>query len=84
VVQEANVLRQRRVVGANVPINASVAITPRTRSFCTASVMVCPIGASNTNRHAWSSPASFCASSRVISGEVNVGHSRDVTIRHRR
>ena len=37
---------------AKVPISASVAITPRTRSLPTASAMACPIGSSTMARHA--------------------------------
>ena len=75
---------------ANVPISASVAITPRTRSLPTASLSACPIGrqimACQASSAPGSPPASTClnASSRDFSGAVIVGHSREVTIRARR
>ncbi len=71
-------------VRANVPMSASVAITPRTRSLSTAPTIALPIGSSTRKRHAAASPTSALASSRVISGDVNVGHSFWVTTPQRR
>ena len=63
-----------------MPINASVAITPRTRSLDTASVIACADRLvdhrSATRRRR---PHACAPSSRVHSGCSSVGHSRDVT-----
>ncbi|CFB86733.1 Uncharacterised protein [Mycobacterium tuberculosis] len=75
---------------AKVPISASVAITPRSRSLATAPAMACPIGSSTMACQAaaasWPpySTMSRRACSRVRSGSIRVGHSRAVTSRQRR
>lgn len=75
---------------ANVPIRASVAITPRTRSFATALVIASPMGRSISASQAAAvsvspPPSTFRRiSDRLRSGCNNVGQIREVTSPHRR